>query len=200
MFKLILREALQSFFFFSRFYCLLGFATFLEKPATDCVKLEDMSLLHILIHIQIAVACSRNLLWNIFLQGYDLTKQKSPGYSHALSRFCRSSMFMFYSVNKQVPPLPCSASHGIVHRNSVSENFFKSAPLTVPSFSGSKGFYSFKFRPLRLERLQTNVAYDVAGAVQVINDLGLDTLTFLAVTVLIVPTFKSIKASPVRIF
>ncbi|GLT41908.1 hypothetical protein SLA2020_159370 [Shorea laevis] len=38
---------------------------------------------------------------------------------------------------------------------------------------------------------------DVAGAVEVINDLGLDTLTFLAVTVLIVPAFKIIRASPI---
>jgi len=75
----------------------------------------------------------------------------------------------------------------------VSENFFKKPPLYAPLSSGWKGLY----RP-RWERLQTNVAYDVAGAVDVINDLGLDTLTFLAVTVIIVPVFKSLKASPVR--
>lgn len=39
---------------------------------------------------------------------------------------------------------------------------------------------------------------DVASAVDVINDLGLDTLTFLASTVLIVPAFRTLKASPVR--
>ncbi|CAI0448614.1 unnamed protein product [Linum tenue] len=37
----------------------------------------------------------------------------------------------------------------------------------------------------------------VAGAVEVINDLGLDTLTFLAVTVIVVPAFRFIKASPI---
>lgn len=126
----------------------------------------------------------------ISLQGYDLTKQKSPGYSHAISRVYRNSIFRLYSVNKQVPLLPHGASHGIFRRSSVLENFFKRSPLIVPSW---KGLY----RP-RWERLQTNVSYDVAGAVEVINDLGLDTLTFLAVTVLIVPTFKSLKASPVR--
>lgn len=41
-------------------------------------------------------------------------------------------------------------------------------------------------------------ALDVAAAVDVINDLGLDTLTFLAVTVIVVPLFRRIKASPVR--
>ncbi|KAL4391666.1 hypothetical protein HN51_013098 [Arachis hypogaea] len=130
-------------------------------------------------------------------KGYDLTKQKSPGCSHGLSRICRSSVFMFYSVSKQVTPQPRCASHGIVNRSSFSEGFFNSKPLSVPLFSGSKGFYSFKYSPSRWQRLQTNVAYDVAGAVEVINDLGLDTLTFLAVTVLIVPTLKSVKTSPI---
>ncbi|KAG5023225.1 hypothetical protein JHK82_019127 [Glycine max] len=130
-----------------------------------------------------------SLAWCQSFKGYDLTKQKSPGYSHAISRVYRNSIFMLYSVNKQVPLLPHGASHGIFHRTCVSENFLKRSPLNVPSW---KGLY----RP-RWEWLQTNVAYDVAGAVEVINDLGLDTLTFLAVTVLIVPTFKSLKASPI---
>nr|KYP54519.1 Glutathione-regulated potassium-efflux system protein kefB [Cajanus cajan] len=130
-----------------------------------------------------------SLAWCQSFKGYDLTKQKSPGYTHAISRVYRSSAFMLYSVNKQVPLLPRGASHGIIYRTSVSENFFKRSPLNVPSW---KGLY----RP-RWERLRTNVAYDVAGAVDVINDLGLDTLTFLAVTVIIVPTFKSLKASPI---
>lgn len=130
-----------------------------------------------------------SLAWCQSFKGYDLTKQKSLGYSHAISRVYRNSIFMLYSANKQVPLLPHGASHVIFHRTCVSENFYKRSPLIVPSW---KGFY----RP-RWERLQTNVAYDVAGAVDVINDLGLDTLTFLAVTVLIVPTFKSLKASPI---
>ncbi|KAJ1403668.1 Sodium/solute symporter superfamily [Sesbania bispinosa] len=106
-------------------------------------------------------------------------------------------MFMLYSIDKQVPLLSRGASHGVFHRTTVSENFFQRKPLNVPSFSGWKGFYFSKYRPLRWDRLQTSVAYDVAGAVEVINDLGLDTLTFLAVTVLIVPSFKLIKASPI---
>ncbi|KAG4398555.1 hypothetical protein AAZX31_08G062800 [Glycine max] len=130
-----------------------------------------------------------SLAWCQSFKGYDLTKQKSPGYSHAISRVYRNSIFMLYSVKKQVPLLPHGASHGIFHRTCVSEKFFKRSPLNVPSWRG--------LCKSRWERLQTNVAYDVAGAVEVIHDLGLDTLTFLAVTVLIVPTFKSIKASPI---
>lgn len=38
---------------------------------------------------------------------------------------------------------------------------------------------------------------ELASGVDVINNLGLDTLTFLGATVLIVPAFKSIKQSPV---
>ncbi|KAI4367164.1 hypothetical protein MLD38_022932 [Melastoma candidum] len=49
----------------------------------------------------------------------------------------------------------------------------------------------------RGRRLQVRAAIDVANAVDVINDLGTDTLTFLAVTVVVVPTFKILKASPI---
>ncbi|TVU49004.1 hypothetical protein EJB05_00294, partial [Eragrostis curvula] len=37
-----------------------------------------------------------------------------------------------------------------------------------------------------------------SGAVEVINDLGFDTLTFLGVTVLVVPAFRVLRASPVK--
>ncbi|KAL3614413.1 K(+) efflux antiporter 3, chloroplastic [Castilleja foliolosa] len=59
-------------------------------------------------------------------------------------------------------------------------NCFNGAPLSP---------YYTKFR--------IHASLDVASAVDVINDLGLDTLTFLAVTVLVVPGFKKIKASPI---
>ncbi|GER42109.1 glutathione-regulated potassium-efflux system protein [Striga asiatica] len=49
----------------------------------------------------------------------------------------------------------------------------------------------------KIARLRIHASLDVASAVDVINDLGLDTLTFLAVTVLVVPGFKMIKASPI---
>ncbi|XP_020599791.1 K(+) efflux antiporter 3, chloroplastic isoform X2 [Phalaenopsis equestris] len=42
-----------------------------------------------------------------------------------------------------------------------------------------------------------HAAIDVASAIDVINDLGFDTLTFLAVTVMVVPAFKLIRASPI---
>eukprot|EP00897_Mesotaenium_endlicherianum_P010874 jgi/Mesen1/9815/ME000007S09870 len=41
------------------------------------------------------------------------------------------------------------------------------------------------------------VGPELAGALEVINNLGLDTLTFLVATVLVVPAFKAIDASPI---
>ncbi|MED6168897.1 K(+) efflux antiporter 3, chloroplastic [Stylosanthes scabra] len=127
------------------------------------------------------------------LKGYGLIKDKSPK-CYAISSFSRSSIFTVCSDKKQVPLL----SHGVSYRStSLSENLCERRLFNVPSFYSWKGLYLSKNKPLRLERLQTRATYDVAGAVEVIHDLGLDTLTFLAVTVLIVPTFKSIKASPI---
>lgn len=49
----------------------------------------------------------------------------------------------------------------------------------------------------RWERSRLCAAVDVGSAIDVINDLGLDTLTFLGVTVVVVPVFKTIRASPI---
>eukprot|EP00250_Pteridium_aquilinum_P020013 c24667_g1_i1 orf=705-3422(-) len=49
----------------------------------------------------------------------------------------------------------------------------------------------------RCSRLVPRAEMSLAAGLDVINDLGLDTLTFLATTVLVVPTFKAIKASPI---
>ncbi|VVB07812.1 unnamed protein product [Arabis nemorensis] len=46
-------------------------------------------------------------------------------------------------------------------------------------------------------RVRSYAGVDVASAVDVINDLGFDTLTFLMVTVIIVPAFRVLKASPI---
>lgn len=49
-------------------------------------------------------------------------------------------------------------------------------------------------------RFRVKAEMEISSAVDVINDLGFDTLTFLAVTVLVVPAFRVIKASPVSSF
>lgn len=49
-------------------------------------------------------------------------------------------------------------------------------------------------------KFQVKAEMEISSAVEVINDLGFDTLTFLVVTVLVVPAFRVIKASPVSSF
>ncbi|KAJ9561229.1 hypothetical protein OSB04_006389 [Centaurea solstitialis] len=70
------------------------------------------------------------------------------------------------------------------------------APLLTSSFLGRSFIPNHRHSQGR-GRFCMNAALDVGGAVEVINDLGLDTLTFLAVTVLVVPAFKIVKASPI---
>ncbi|KMT00961.1 hypothetical protein BVRB_9g222260 [Beta vulgaris subsp. vulgaris] len=64
------------------------------------------------------------------------------------------------------------------------------------SFSHRKLSFS-SFRSGDSKRFQLHAVVDIATAVDVINDLGMDTLTFLVVTVIIVPAFRTLKASPI---
>ncbi|XP_073048039.1 K(+) efflux antiporter 3, chloroplastic-like isoform X2 [Primulina eburnea] len=74
-------------------------------------------------------------------------------------------------------------------------NVFKITPLS--SFRRGEGFCFPVYRHIKKVKFRIHSSLDVANAVDVINDLGMDTLTFLAVTVLVVPSFKKIKASPI---
>lgn len=60
--------------------------------------------------------------------------------------------------------------------------------------------YINKRRDSRLSGFRINSELSISSAVDVINDLGFDTLTFLGVTVVIVPAFRIIKASPVSVW
>lgn len=60
--------------------------------------------------------------------------------------------------------------------------------------------YPMQNRCTRHLRLVPRAEVSLAAGLDVINDLGLDTLTFLAATVVVVPTFKALKASPVCCF
>ncbi|KAJ6716422.1 K(+) EFFLUX ANTIPORTER 3 CHLOROPLASTIC [Salix koriyanagi] len=79
----------------------------------------------------------------------------------------------------------------------VSGNIFEGKSLSTSRLSGSRGMYMSRHRLGHWERSRICAAVDVAGAIDVINDLGLDTLTFLGVTVVVVPVFKLIRASPI---
>ncbi|KAK7809631.1 k(+) efflux antiporter 3, partial [Quercus suber] len=140
-----------------------------------------------------SVACYHNS------KGYDIIKQKSPirAYSHAISRLGEQYVHISSSYNRKVC-LPSSAiSYGIIHRSFVSGYIFEGTPSLISSVSNYGGFCFSNHRLGPCKRSRVYAALDVASAVDVINDLGLDTLTFLGVTVLVVPAFKTIKASPI---
>ncbi|XP_030944509.1 K(+) efflux antiporter 3, chloroplastic isoform X2 [Quercus lobata] len=140
-----------------------------------------------------SVACYHNS------KGYNIIKQKSPirAYSHAISRLGEQYVHISSSYNRKVC-LPSSAiSYGIIHRSFVSEYIFEGTPSLISSVSNYGGFCFSNHRLGPCKRSRVYAALDVASAVDVINDLGLDTLTFLGVTVLVVPAFKTIKASPI---
>ncbi|KDP35932.1 hypothetical protein JCGZ_09904 [Jatropha curcas] len=88
-------------------------------------------------------------------------------------------------------------SHRTSHCSVLLENEPEGRPFLTSPLPGWRGFYLPKHRLGRLERSRTSASGDVASAIDVINDLGLDTLTFLAVTVVVVPMFKIIRASPI---
>ncbi|GMN63382.1 hypothetical protein TIFTF001_032455 [Ficus carica] len=83
------------------------------------------------------------------------------------------------------------------HCFSASRNIFERNPLLTSSVCGRRGLFVFDHRPVHWARSRIYASIDVASAVDVINDLGLDTLTFLIVTVIVVPAFRIIKASPI---
>ncbi|KAH9655312.1 RCK N-terminal domain-containing protein [Citrus sinensis] len=90
-------------------------------------------------------------------------------------------------------------NYKVYHRSFAFINSFEGRKLLAPSISGWRCLsFSNNNRPqTRWEGFRTYAAAEVAGAVDVINDLGLDTLTFLAVTVIVVPVFKIARASPI---
>lgn len=74
--------------------------------------------------------------------------------------------------------------------------------MVTDSFGGLYGqlnceVFGFRGHLQRYRKFRTYAELDVASAVDVINDLGLDTLTFLVVTVMVVPAFRLLKASPI---
>ncbi|KAL6623400.1 hypothetical protein ACP70R_033279 [Stipagrostis hirtigluma subsp. patula] len=67
------------------------------------------------------------------------------------------------------------------------------APVRLAATAAERRWSGRRFRAPR-----AGMDMDLAsGAVEVINDLGFDTLTFLGVTVLVVPAFRVVRASPI---
>ncbi|KAL2254503.1 K(+) efflux antiporter 3, chloroplastic [Sesamum indicum] len=114
--------------------------------------------------------------------------QRPCGHYLDLSCACRRAVHLPY----------LSTHHRInCHLLYRSNDGFKGTALPPNSVFGGKRIYLLNSRRAKQRRLRVYASVDVASAVDVINDLGLDTLTFLAVTVLVVPAFRMIKASPI---
>lgn len=141
-------------------------------------------------------------LFHLFLtmQIYSVVKQKNPlrAYSHTVHQHCGSSFNLHYSRSKKVT-VPSSIIN--CWRNDYSfvpiQSHNNATTLNI-KLVGRNGYNWYNHRHKPRQRSRMHAAIDVAAAVDVINDLGLDTLTFLAVTVIVVPLFRRIKASPVR--
>lgn len=109
-------------------------------------------------------------------------------FPHTSLHLCRHSICTPFLHNQKPHSLSCANCYRLSHY---------SLPDRAVLFSTSRGFHSSNHILAGSERFRLYAEFDVATAVDVINDLGLDTLTFLAVTVLVVPVFKIIKASPI---
>lgn len=102
-----------------------------------------------------------------------------------------------YSYSQQVHVPPYALKYRIGRRSFVSGDTCEYISLLTSSRLGQRQLRHNNYRLGRSGRARIRATIDVASAVDVINDLGLDTLTFLAVTVAVVPTFKLLKASPI---
>lgn len=132
------------------------------------------------------------------MQGYFLT-QASFTKANSYGCPCTYRRYISYSYNQQLQ-LPLRISHSRVQTLSYfTANILKAKPWGSYCVDGCKRVL-FKHKQVLRNGFCLYASLDVASAVDVINDLGLDTLTFLAVTVLVVPGFKIIKASPVSYY
>lgn len=140
------------------------------------------------------------MLINLYLmQGYDIIYQTKSIRSIASASHVSPCYFNVSSTCGHLVGVPSlSTRHRInCHLLCRIHNGFKGRPLPPNPVTGGETSHRLNCKNFKKVRFRIHASIDVATAVDVINDLGLDTLTFLAVTVLVVPAFKRIKASPV---
>ncbi|CAD5186733.1 unnamed protein product [Musa acuminata subsp. malaccensis] len=105
---------------------------------------------------------------------------------------------IFYSCNQRLPVQSSALLRKSCHLEFAQRNTTWGYSLSSTQKCISlRGSYNYNGRKTCRRRFQIKAQLDVASAIEVINDLGFDTLTFLAVTVLVVPAFRMIKASPI---
>lgn len=145
----------------------------------------------------------RMLIYRMCFQGYDIvnhTRTVGADY-HALSYLSGHIFSAPYPRYRRLCPPFLSAHQKISRCFSFTANVSKGGPLLPSLVISERGFHFPNRRKAMKDRLCVHAALDVANGVdngvEVITDLGMDTLTLLAVTVIVVPAFKFIKASPV---
>ncbi|KAH6833132.1 K+ efflux antiporter 3 [Perilla frutescens var. hirtella] len=133
------------------------------------------------------------------LKGYDIIFQTNSIRSIASASHLSPCYLNVSSACRHLGRVPfLSTSHRInCHLLYRVYNGFKGRLLSPFPVPGGERSHLRNCRHVKKFRFRIHASVDVATAVDVINDLGLDTLTFLAVTVLVVPAFKKIKASPI---
>ncbi|KAK9007425.1 hypothetical protein V6N11_074349 [Hibiscus sabdariffa] len=132
-------------------------------------------------------------------KGYYFVKQKSRGggYPRAISWFSGHSFSVPYVNNTLFHSRPLSVEVRMNKCTHDLKHTFGGTPSPPLVPSNLRGLNFSNDRMLNQRRLRIHATVEVASAIDVINDLGLDTLTFLAVTVIVVPTFKIFRASPI---
>ncbi|XP_073267440.1 K(+) efflux antiporter 3, chloroplastic isoform X2 [Populus alba] len=132
-------------------------------------------------------------------KGHNIRNKSSPirACSRHISHFHVHSFNARFFTKKPTRMPSCGLNYWTSHFSFVSGNIFEGKSLLTSRLCGSRGMYMSRHRLGRWERSRLCAAVDVGSAIDVINDLGLDTLTFLGVTVVVVPVFKTIRASPI---
>ncbi|KAL9238513.1 hypothetical protein vseg_012922 [Gypsophila vaccaria] len=112
------------------------------------------------------------------------------------SSFRRRTLYKISSGERLVHRPP-NRAFPRVNKSEVSWSSGNKLPASIPVYINHRESFFLSSRSRVGGNFQLRAVADVASAVDVINDLGLDTLTFLAVTVLIVPAFKALKTSTI---
>ena len=125
---------------------------------------------------------------------YILRVPSSPKNALLPSR-CRSCGTTDSLHTSTIPALSLKLQRRKIKKNQLPRS---SSSLCDADFVKLGWLHSYPSRSLRKSYVVKAQVTELASGIEVINNLGLDTLTFLGATVLIVPTFKAIKQSPVR--
>uniref|UniRef100_A0A7N0T0N9 RCK N-terminal domain-containing protein n=1 Tax=Kalanchoe fedtschenkoi TaxID=63787 RepID=A0A7N0T0N9_KALFE len=128
---------------------------------------------------------------------YDIASEwgLSRPYYHPSAHLCSRLTFGNHCCKQEVHSANVT-SHGRNVGFFSSENSNRQTSLSASSTYKPRDLSILDLGLTSREKWKTSAVPDIASAVDVINDLGMDTLTFLMVTVLIVPAFKLIRASP----